>query len=282
MTVTRLRPAVVCAALLEALDASEGRRRRRKRDTTPDAIGMSLKRQLLAQSIEADPDPDAFEAWLRALPHRVRGCLDGRAARHGAGGACGVAVRGSLRRLSRVAGRRRSVRGPRAGIACDARASAVVPRERWEVTDTDGTEAHRGNRTRQLARRARHVVDRRVDVGRKRRGRGHQDDPDGARPRHHADRHRAGLRIRTVRGDRGTGHRRARRTGARADRDQGRARVARRPGLPECLARTHPGRGQGVSTTVENGLHRHLPGALARSARRCRRIRRRVRSARSA
>ena len=61
---TPLRPALVCGALLAALDASEGRRRRRKRDTTPDAIGMSLKHQLLTQAIEADPDPDAFEGWL--------------------------------------------------------------------------------------------------------------------------------------------------------------------------------------------------------------------------
>ena len=60
------RPALVCDALLAALDASEGRRRRRKRDTTPDAIGMSLKRRLLAEAREADPDPDAFEAWLLA------------------------------------------------------------------------------------------------------------------------------------------------------------------------------------------------------------------------
>jgi len=59
-----LRPAVVCDALLAALDASDGRRRRRKRDTTPDAIGMSLKRRLLAEAREADPDPGAFEAWL--------------------------------------------------------------------------------------------------------------------------------------------------------------------------------------------------------------------------
>ena len=58
------RPAIVCDALLAALDASDGRRRRRKRDTTPDAIGMSLKRRLLAEAREADPDPDAFEAWL--------------------------------------------------------------------------------------------------------------------------------------------------------------------------------------------------------------------------
>jgi len=64
--VTPLRPALVCGALLAALDASEGRRRRRKRDTTPDAIGMSLKHQLLPPALEADPDPDAVEGWLLA------------------------------------------------------------------------------------------------------------------------------------------------------------------------------------------------------------------------
>jgi len=62
--VTPLRPALVCRALLAALDASHGRRRRRKRDTTPDAIGMSLKRQLLGEAIEQDPDPEAFDTWL--------------------------------------------------------------------------------------------------------------------------------------------------------------------------------------------------------------------------
>jgi hypothetical protein len=61
---TALRPAVFCGALLSALDASDGRRRRRKRDTTPDAIGMSLKRSLLDAAIADDPDPDGFEAWL--------------------------------------------------------------------------------------------------------------------------------------------------------------------------------------------------------------------------
>ena len=61
---TALRPARVCRALLLALDASEGRRRRRKRDTTPDTLGLSLKRELLSQVVEADPDPDEFEAWL--------------------------------------------------------------------------------------------------------------------------------------------------------------------------------------------------------------------------
>jgi hypothetical protein len=58
------RPALVCRALLAALDASDGRRRRRKRDTTPDAIGMSIKRRLLTEAAEADPDPDRFEVWL--------------------------------------------------------------------------------------------------------------------------------------------------------------------------------------------------------------------------
>jgi hypothetical protein len=60
------RPRRVCEALLAALDASEGRRRRRKRDTTPDAIGLALKRELLSQVAQEDPDPDAFEAWLLA------------------------------------------------------------------------------------------------------------------------------------------------------------------------------------------------------------------------
>jgi hypothetical protein len=62
--VTPPRPALVCAALLAALEVSDGRRRRRKRDTTPDAIGMSLKRRLLAEASEANPDPECFDAWL--------------------------------------------------------------------------------------------------------------------------------------------------------------------------------------------------------------------------
>jgi hypothetical protein len=59
-----MRPAEICSRLLAALDASEGRRRRRKRDTTPDAIGMTLKRSLLEQTVRDDPDPDDFEGWL--------------------------------------------------------------------------------------------------------------------------------------------------------------------------------------------------------------------------
>ncbi len=60
------RPAVICRELVAALEASEGRRRRRKRDTTPDAIGLGIKRALLEAAVADDPDPDAFEGWLLA------------------------------------------------------------------------------------------------------------------------------------------------------------------------------------------------------------------------
>jgi hypothetical protein len=58
------RPGDICRELLAALEASEGRRQRRKRDTTPDAIGLTLKRELLERAVAADPAPDEFEAWL--------------------------------------------------------------------------------------------------------------------------------------------------------------------------------------------------------------------------
>lgn len=61
---TSLRPADLCRRLLLALDASDGRRRRRKRDTTPDAIGMAIKRRLLEETVRDDPVSDAFEGWL--------------------------------------------------------------------------------------------------------------------------------------------------------------------------------------------------------------------------
>jgi hypothetical protein len=60
----RPRPAQVCRELLNALEASEGRRKRRKRDTTPDAIGLEVKRDLLVRAVAADPDAAEFEAWL--------------------------------------------------------------------------------------------------------------------------------------------------------------------------------------------------------------------------
>jgi len=61
---TDLRPAHIAGRLLAALDASEGRRRRRKRDTTPDAIGMTIKRTLLEDTVREDPSPDGYEGWL--------------------------------------------------------------------------------------------------------------------------------------------------------------------------------------------------------------------------
>ena len=61
-----VRPATICRELLAALEASEGRRRRRKRDTTPDAIGLGIKRALLERAVADDPEPAAFEGWLLA------------------------------------------------------------------------------------------------------------------------------------------------------------------------------------------------------------------------
>ena len=71
------RPAVVCRELLAALDASEGRRRRRKRDTTPDAIGLTIKRDLLERAVAADPEADEFEAWLHEQCLAARGSEGG-------------------------------------------------------------------------------------------------------------------------------------------------------------------------------------------------------------
>jgi hypothetical protein len=62
------RPADVCRALLVALEASEGRRRKRKRDQTADAIGLAVKRDLLQRVVEENPGPDAFEEWLLNYP----------------------------------------------------------------------------------------------------------------------------------------------------------------------------------------------------------------------
>lgn len=61
-----LSPGVICGQLLAALEASEGRRRRRKRDTTPDAIGLDMRRDLLEAAVRDDPPAQAFEAWLLA------------------------------------------------------------------------------------------------------------------------------------------------------------------------------------------------------------------------
>lgn len=82
-TTSAARPADFCRGLLAALDASEGRRRRRKRDTTPDAIGLSIKRELLEAAVADDPAPEEFEGWLLGR------CL---AAGHGSGGVRAIAL----------------------------------------------------------------------------------------------------------------------------------------------------------------------------------------------
>jgi hypothetical protein len=59
-----MRPAEICRELLETIEASEGRRKRRSRNTTADAIGLQIKRELLEEIVRADPDADDFEGWL--------------------------------------------------------------------------------------------------------------------------------------------------------------------------------------------------------------------------
>jgi hypothetical protein len=59
-----MSPRELCAALLAALEAAEGRRRSRKRDQTPDAIGLGLKRRLLMEALADDPSREDFEGWL--------------------------------------------------------------------------------------------------------------------------------------------------------------------------------------------------------------------------
>lgn len=59
-----MEPADFCRRLLATIDASDGRRSRRKRDTTPDSIGLELKRQILECAIEERPGRGDFEDWL--------------------------------------------------------------------------------------------------------------------------------------------------------------------------------------------------------------------------
>jgi hypothetical protein len=69
--INQVRPADICRALLAALEASEGRRRNRKRDQTPDAFGLAVKRNLLHRAVDDDPRPEAFEEWLLTYPTTV-------------------------------------------------------------------------------------------------------------------------------------------------------------------------------------------------------------------
>ena len=59
-----MRTGEFASRALEATRASEGRRRRRKRDTTPDRLGLDLKRALLARLAADDPPPGRIEEWL--------------------------------------------------------------------------------------------------------------------------------------------------------------------------------------------------------------------------
>ncbi|HTI55968.1 MAG TPA: type III secretion fhipep protein [Verrucomicrobiae bacterium] len=79
-----VRPAQVCAALLAALDASDGRSRSRKRDQTPDRVGLGIKRDLLERAVRDDPPAAAFEGWL------LERCLAG----------AGVAAVGPMRAMA--------------------------------------------------------------------------------------------------------------------------------------------------------------------------------------
>ena len=71
---TVVRPAEICQALLAALEAAEGRRRKRKRDQTPDDIGLSIKRELLERVVDENPEPERFEAWL--MNYCLRGAVE--------------------------------------------------------------------------------------------------------------------------------------------------------------------------------------------------------------
>lgn len=59
-----LTPAELCRGLLGALDASEGRRKRRVRNTNADSIGLAIQREILEAVVRDEPAPDEFEAWL--------------------------------------------------------------------------------------------------------------------------------------------------------------------------------------------------------------------------
>jgi hypothetical protein len=61
-----LSPAEFSRLTLDALASAEGRRTRRKRDQTPDGIGLEIKRDLLQRAAAEAPRPEAFESWLLA------------------------------------------------------------------------------------------------------------------------------------------------------------------------------------------------------------------------
>ncbi len=64
MTRAAPTPAELCRGLLGALDASEGRRKRRARNTNADSIGLAIQRDIPEAVVRDKPAPDAFEGWL--------------------------------------------------------------------------------------------------------------------------------------------------------------------------------------------------------------------------
>jgi hypothetical protein len=72
-----LDPATLCRALLDAIEASDGRRRKRKRDTTADSIGLSLKRELIERAVREAPSGEDFEAWLCGQCESIDGSASG-------------------------------------------------------------------------------------------------------------------------------------------------------------------------------------------------------------
>jgi hypothetical protein len=59
-----LSPEAFSRQALKALDAADGRTKRRKRDQTPDTIGLAIKRSVLERAAEECPAPFEFEGWL--------------------------------------------------------------------------------------------------------------------------------------------------------------------------------------------------------------------------
>ncbi len=58
-------PTELCRGMLAALDASEGRRKRRSRNTTADSIGLEIQRELLTDAVRDAPSDASFERWLQ-------------------------------------------------------------------------------------------------------------------------------------------------------------------------------------------------------------------------
>jgi hypothetical protein len=71
-------PAEFARQALEAIEASEGRRKRRHRNTTPDRIGLDLKRDILTRLAEEAPPAEELEEWLHG---RIVGSADSGATR---------------------------------------------------------------------------------------------------------------------------------------------------------------------------------------------------------